>query len=364
MHTGCSEPRKRDPSRFHLQDATIKASSPVLLLHPQTLFPGARARREKEPGSGRPASPCRRPRRCRCRPAGPARSPAAGSASGCPPQAAAGPPSSLRACPAGSARGARLPLTRTRGAASQHGASDRSSACTRDRPAKAGRRRGRRPRAAQPPSFRRRRRARRSGPGRVPGSPQPRPDRSPSPPRPPAHCPARLPPSAGPGAGSVPEGAAPLRGAPRPDLLPRRRLRPTSGACVLLPSGARSPTRRSPSRAAGPCGTARPRGQRRRVRWPPLQSHHVRHPGLRHRETRSRPAGVGAQRLSRPSAPAAGPERRPEAGSGHDSLPGAPLARRVCVRPRRCYRLQRVGAPWAFIRGPAGLGSTAPRCVR
>lgn len=160
-----------------------------------------------------------------------------------------------------------------------------------------------------------------------------------------------------------PEGAAPLRGAPRPDLLPRRRLRPTSGACVLLPSGARSPARRSPSRAAGPCGTARPRGRRRRVRWPPLQSHHVRHPGLRHRETRSRPAGVGAQRLSRPSAPAAGPERRPEAWSGHDSLPGAPLAGRVGVRPRLCYPLQRVGAPWAFIRGPAGLGSTAPRCV-
>lgn len=90
--------------------------------------------------------------------------------------------------------------------------------------------------------------------------------------------------------------------------------------------------------------------------------------GLRHRETRSRPAGVGAQPLSRPSAPAAAPERRPEAWSRHDSLPGAPLARRVCVRPRRCDPLQSVGAPWAFIRsfvhwfirGPAGLGSTAP----
>lgn len=85
-----------------------------------------------------PASPYTRPRRCRCRPAGRARSPAAGSASGCPPQAAAGPPSSLRACPAGSARGARLPLTRARGAASQHGASDRSSACTRDKPRRVG----------------------------------------------------------------------------------------------------------------------------------------------------------------------------------------------------------------------------------
>lgn len=74
------------------------------------------------------ASPCTRPRRCRCRPSAPARSRAAGSASGCRRQASAGPPSSLR--PArGSARGSRLPLTRARGA-SQHGASARSCACT------------------------------------------------------------------------------------------------------------------------------------------------------------------------------------------------------------------------------------------
>lgn len=74
------------------------------------------------------ASPCTRPRRCRCRPSAPARSRAAGSASGCRRQASAGPPSSLH--PArGFARGARIPLTRARGA-SQHGASARSCACT------------------------------------------------------------------------------------------------------------------------------------------------------------------------------------------------------------------------------------------
>lgn len=125
-----------------------------------------------------------------------------------------------------------------------------------------------------------------------------------------------------------------------------RRLRPASRR--------RPPARRSQPSAAVSCGPARPRRRRRRVRLP-LQSHHVRHPGLRHRETRSRPAeAVGAQRVSRSSAPAAGPGCRPEAWSGHDSLPGAPLARRVFLRRRLCYPPQGLGTPWAFIRGPAG----------
>lgn len=71
-----------------------------------------------------PASPYRRPRRCRCRPSERARSLAAGSASGCPRQAAEGPPSSFRARPPPAVPAApRFPLTRTSGAASQHGAS-------------------------------------------------------------------------------------------------------------------------------------------------------------------------------------------------------------------------------------------------
>lgn len=103
---------------------------------------------ERPPLAGRAgASPCTRPRRCRCRPSAPARSRAAGSASGCRRQASAGPPSSLR--PArGSARGSRLPLTRARGA-SQHGASARSCACTGE--SERGGRHGARPR--QPPGL-------------------------------------------------------------------------------------------------------------------------------------------------------------------------------------------------------------------
>lgn len=89
-----------------------------------------------------------------------------------------------------------------------------------------------------------------------------------------------------------------LRGRPR---FVERRARTyfLAGACVLRPAPAScfpaAPARRSESSGAVSWGTARPRGRRRRVRLPP-QSHHVRHPGLRHRETRSRPAGVGAQR--------------------------------------------------------------------
>lgn len=109
---------------------------------PYTREPAGRRER------ARSASPYRRPRRCRCRPSERARSRAAGSASGCPRQAAEGPPSSLRArLPPALPAAPRFPLTRTSGAASQHGASARSSACTRNEQRL-------QPRAAQPRPFR------------------------------------------------------------------------------------------------------------------------------------------------------------------------------------------------------------------
>lgn len=98
-------------------------------------------------------SPCRRPRRCRCRPSAPARSRAAGSFGGCPPpQAAAGPPSSRRAeterGPGAAPRSPRA-LARTRRAAAHHGAARAArlqhTARPRSRPAA-----GRHPRPGRP----------------------------------------------------------------------------------------------------------------------------------------------------------------------------------------------------------------------
>nr|XP_021484882.1 uncharacterized protein LOC110542665 [Meriones unguiculatus] len=114
----------------------------------QTLWSGASRGRPTLAGRAR-ASPCTRPRRCRCRPSAPAHSRAAGSASGCRRQASAGPPSSLH--PArGFARGARIPLTRARDGASQHGA----SLCPQLRLHRRERARGRHgPRPRQPPGL-------------------------------------------------------------------------------------------------------------------------------------------------------------------------------------------------------------------
>lgn len=153
-----------------------------------------------------------------------------------------------------------------------------------------------------------------------PGSPQPRSDRSPSPPQPPRELSGPGSPSAGPGAGSVPEGAAPLCGAPRPDLLPRRRLRPTSGACVLLPGGARPPLRVQRRRLLGHRTSSRAAEARTVAAAVAPRSP----PGAASPGDTFPAGGCGRPAASRPSAPAAGPGCRPEAWSGHDSLPGAP----------------------------------------
>lgn len=100
------------------------------------------------------------------------------------------------------------------------------------------------------PSFRRRGRHevdQEERPPAPPASPQPGPQRGlsfPSRGRPGTVRPG-LPRPLGPRPAGSPRGCPAVRSAApaRPDLLPRRRLRPTSGACVLLPSGARPPAR-------------------------------------------------------------------------------------------------------------------------
>ncbi|KAL0602506.1 UPF0764 protein C16orf89 [Plecturocebus cupreus] len=116
----------------------MEASEGIYVLRPKVAsIPGTQSTAGK--GPDQPHSPCRRPRRCRCRPSGQARSPVAGSASGCPRQAAAGPPSSLRTRPPPARPAAPgFPLTSTNSAASQHGASARSSACTKDEQRRVG----------------------------------------------------------------------------------------------------------------------------------------------------------------------------------------------------------------------------------
>lgn len=205
-----------------------------------------------------------------------------------------------------------------------------------------------------PPSFPPRWGPRRSEPGRVPGAPQLRSGRSPSPPRPPANCPARPPRPPGPGAGWVPEGGGPalLSAAPGTYFLAGACvLRAGAGACVLLPSSRpplqvlcrRRPLHRTSSRT-----------RRRSVRSP-LPPHHVRHSGLRHRETRSRPACVGAQRPARARWPrdqsaALRPRRDTTASLARPWL-GASFQ-----GPASVTHSQRLGTPWrAFIRGPTGL---------
>lgn len=120
-------------------------------------------------------------------------------------------------------------------------------------------------------------------------------------------------------------GAAPLFVERRAqDLLPRRRLRLDS--------------RRPPALQVQLCcrrclslHRTSSRGRRRRVPSPPPPPHHVPHPGLRHRETRSRPAWVGAQRPARARRPRDQSAALRPARDTTLSRPGrrAPLARSV-----------------------------------
>lgn len=291
----------------------------------------------------RPASPYRRPRRCRCRPSERARSPAAGSASGCRPQAAEGPPSSLRARPPPALPAApRFPLTRTSGAASQHGASARNSACTRDKQRLQSR-------AAQPLPFRP---SGDRGPAGLELSLAPRrrvPAAALPPPRPPANCrtgsarPRAL------GVGRIPQGGGPaLCWAPRPGPTSS----PAPASCFPAPAG------RSRSRAATAVAsrsTARPlaggwgayRRRRRRTTFPTrgcVTGRRV--PGQR---------GSGAQRPARARGPrgqsaALRPARdttlsRP---GRRAPSPGASLRAGLCSPPAGVR-----DAPGAFVGGRA-----------
>lgn len=296
--TGCFERSKGTPAASFPRcnnksiippPHTSPESSPI------SREPANRRKRARLGANIQLASPYRRPRRCRYRPSGQVRSPAAGSASGCPRQAAAGPPSSLSARPPPTLPAApRFPLTRTSGTTSQHGASARNSACTRDKQRRFSAA-GYDPERPSPfPSAPPEKRARK-GPRRLAAPFRPR--SWPVPGRPPTVRPS-LPARGGPGQARYLRGAAQLFVEHRArDLLPSGRLRP---ACQRLrPTSQRPPSlqawrHRLPLHRTSPCR------RRRRVRSPlPLPPHHVPQPGLRHRETRSRPAWVGAQLLER-----------------------------------------------------------------
>lgn len=167
--------------------------------------------------------------------------------------------------------------------------------------------------------------------------------------------------------GPAPAGSA--RGAPIPANEDERRRFPTwslcpqlrflARACVLLPGSRRPLQVPRRHRRRLPQHRTSSRGRLRRVPSPP-PPHHVPHPGLRHRETRSRPAWVGRPE-ARPSAPAAGPECRPEACSGHDTLPAGPprpLAWRVPPGPGSSPHPRVLGTP------PVHSWADAPRLNR
>jgi hypothetical protein len=120
--------------------------------------------------------------------------------------------------------------------------------------------------------------------------------------------------TAGPRAARVPEGAAPLGG--------KRR-----GRDYFLDGAASASPRRAAARGLSPARRlhrASSHRRRRRVRSPPLPPHHVPHPGcVTRRETRSRPAWVGARRPARARRPRdQSAALRPEEGT----TPCAPLA--------------------------------------
>lgn len=253
--------------------------------------PANRRKRARLGANTQPASPYRRLRRYRYRPSGQARSLAAGSASGCPRQAAAGPPSSLSARPPPTLPAApRFPLMRTSGATSQHGASARNSACTRGKQRRFSAA-GYDPERPSPfPSAPPEKRARK-GPRRLAAPFRPRPCLVPGRPRtvrpslPARGARGKLGTCAG-RPGSL------LSTAPGSYFLAGACVLLAS-ACVLLPSARPSLQawrHRLPLHRTSSCR------RRRRVRSPPpLPPHHVPQPGLRHRETRSRPAWVGAE---------------------------------------------------------------------
>lgn len=247
--TGCFERSKGTPAASFPRcnnksiippPHTSPESSPI------SREPANRRKRARLGANIQLASPYRRPRRCRYRPSGQVRSPAAGSASGCPRQAAAGPPSSLSARPPPTLPAApRFPLTRTSGTTSQHGASARNSACTRDKQRRFSAA-GYDPERPSPfPSAPPEKRARK-GPRRLAAPFRPR--SWPVPGRPPTVRPS-LPARGGPGQARYLRGAAQLFVEHRArDLLPSGRLRP---ACQRLrPTSQRPPV--APSLAPPP----------------------------------------------------------------------------------------------------------------
>lgn len=312
---------------------------------PMSREPANRRKRARLGANTQLASPYRRPRRCRYRPSEQARSPAAGSASGCPRQAAAGPPSSLSARPPPTLPAApRIPLTRTSGATSQHGASASNSACTRDKQRRFSAA-GYDPERPSPfPSAPPEKRARKGL--RRPAAPfRPRP--CPVPGRPRTVRPS-LPARGGPGQAQYLRGAALLFVEHRArDLLPSGRLRPTSQRPPVAPSLAPPPPAaphvllqaadartvataaaaapRSPTRAASP-GNTFPASVGRR-------------PAARARRLRDQSAALRPGRDTTASRP------------GHYTHPwqGAPF-----LGPGSATHLHRLGTPLG-IRGPTGL---------
>lgn len=189
-------------------------------------------------------------------------------------------------------------------------------------------------RAAQPLPFRP---SGDRGPAGLEGSLEPRrrvPAAALPPPRPPANCRTGLPARRRSGSAGYLRGAAPLFVERRArDLLPRPRLRPAFRLPPAAPGPAAPPP--PPPPAAAHVLSLR---LRRVPSPPPPPPHHVPHPGLRHRETRSRPAWVGAQRPAR--------ARRPRGQS-------------AALRPARDTTLSRPGrrapSPGASLRARAPL---------
>lgn len=221
--------------------------------------------------------------------------------------------------PAGCARGAPIPANEDERRRFPTWSLCRSSACTRDEQRL-------QPRAAQSRPFRPSGSRVPAGLEGVPSAPPlPCSGRGPSPSLTARELSGRiLPARRGPGPARYLRGAAPLFVERRAqDLLPRRRLRLDS--------------RRPPALQVQLCcrrclslHRTSSRGRRRRVPSPP-PPHHVPHPGLRHRETRSRPAWVGAQRPARARRPRDQSAALRPARDTTLSRPGrrAPLARSV-----------------------------------
>ncbi|XP_047591388.1 translation initiation factor IF-2-like [Lutra lutra] len=204
------------------------------------------------------------------------------------------------------------------------------------------------PRAAQPLPFRSAGGREQAGLG---GSPAPR-SRGPVAALPPPGRPRTArpvsPPAGSPGPARYPRGAAPLF-VERPfrDLLPRRRPRPAF------------PGARRPLQVSAPPPPAAPHvlSQAAEARTVAAAAAAPRPPPGAASPGETFPASVGRRPAARPSAPAAGPECRPEVWSGHDTLPAArppcPPAWHVLSGPGLCYP-RRLRTP-AGILEPTGL---------